>query len=80
MVSCFEILKNISTFTPSYLFCLSNWLYASNEFNLVADQILFQMKKKIIAQGNVKIFAGKTILVKKIIYKNSSISTSLWTN
>ena len=49
-------------------------LFANNEFNLIADQIFISDKNnKIIAQGNVKIFASKKILsAKKIIYNNSS--------
>ena len=51
-----------------------NLLFASNEFNLIADQIFISNENdKIIAQGNVKIFASKKILsAKKIIYNNSS--------
>ena len=51
-----------------------NLLFASNEFNLIADQIFISDENnKIIAQGNVKIFAGKKILsAKKIVYNNSS--------
>ena len=51
-----------------------NLLFASNEFNLIADQIFISDENdKIIAQGNVKIFASKKILsAKKIIYNNSS--------
>ena len=51
-----------------------NLSFASNEFNLIADQIFISDENnKIIAQGNVKIFAGKKILsAKKIIYNNSS--------
>ena len=53
-------------------FC--NLSFASNEFNLIADQIFISNENdKIIAQGNVKIFASKKILsAKKIIYNNSS--------
>ncbi len=49
-------------------------LFASNEFNLIADEIFISDEgDKIIAQGNVKIFASKKILsAKKIIYNNSS--------
>ncbi len=49
-------------------------LFASNDFNLIADQIYISDENdKIIAQGNVKIFANKKILsAKKIIYNNSS--------
>ena len=60
----------------SFIFILSfyNLLFASNEFNLIADQIYISDENdKIIAQGNVKIFANKKILsAKKIIYNNSS--------
>ena len=51
-----------------------NLLFASNEFNLIADQIFISNENdKIIAQGNVKIFASKKILsAKKIIYNNSN--------
>ena len=58
------------------IFVLSfyNLLFASDEFNLIADEIFISDEKnQIIAQGNVKIFASKIILsAKKIIYNNSS--------
>ena len=59
-----------------FIFLLSfyNLLYASNEFNLIADEIFVSDENnEIIAQGNVKIFTSKKILTaKKIIYNNSS--------
>jgi len=70
-----KLLKNISIiYSFILIISFSNLLFASNNFNLIADQISISDEgDKIIAQGNVKIYSSNKVLnAEKIIYNNSN--------